>query len=109
MTDIWRSFVVQRLLPDLGGTLVFTSASVHQDRNEHNLLSDFQQEVPGYLGTEQIRTVLEATSTKGGADNVLADLETLYSALISAGFLTSRELSVLTAWTNDIRRLGLAS
>lgn len=109
MTDIWRSFVVQRMLPGLGATLVFTSATVHQDRNEHNLLSDFEQEVPGYLGTEQIRAVLDATPIKGGASNVLSDLETLYRALIDAGFLTSEELPVLTAWLNDVRGLGLAS
>jgi len=109
MTDIWRSFVVQRMLPDLGANLVFTSATVHQDRNEHNLLSDFAQEVPGYLGTEQIRAVLDATPIKGGASNVLADLETLYRALIDAGFLTSDELPVLAAWLNDVRGLGLAS
>lgn len=109
MTDIWRSFVVQRLLPGLGGTLVFTAATVHQDRNEHDLLADFEQEVPGYLGTEKIRALLESTVTQGGKANVLSDLRTLYKALVDGGFLASEELPVLDAWIEDVRRLELAS
>ena len=109
MTDIWRSFVVQRLLPDLGATLVFTEATVHQDRNEHDLLADFAQEVPGYLGTERIRAVLDATEIQGGAASVLSDLRALYEALVHGGFLTSAELPVLDAWIADVRRLGLGN
>ena len=109
MTDIWRSFVVQRLLPGLGATLVFTEATVHQDRNEHDLLADFVQEVPGYLGTERIRAVLDATEIQGGTASVLSDLRALYEALVHGGFLTSAELPVLDAWIADVRRLGLCN
>ena len=43
MTDIWRSFVAQRLLPGLGASLVVTAATVHQDRNVHKFLADIAQ------------------------------------------------------------------
>ena len=107
MTDIWRSFVAQRLLPGLGATLVFTAATVYQDRNEHDLLADFEQEVPGYLGTERLRAELDKTEIRGGKENLFTDLWTLYQALIKAGFLTNSELPVLNAWIEDVQSLGL--
>lgn len=107
MTDIWRSYVVQRLLPGLDGSLIFTSATVHQSRNEHDLLADFGQEVPGYLGAEKIREILEATPISGGVDHLLTDLETLYGALVKGEFLLPEELTVLRAWLSDVRDLGL--
>jgi len=44
MTDIWRSFVAQRCLWELGYGLVFHAAEVDQERNEHNLMRDFEDE-----------------------------------------------------------------
>ena len=102
MTDIWRSFVAQRLLPGLGASLVVTSATVHQERNEHDFLEDFTQEIPGYIGTEKIRETLEGANIKGAPEHVLDDLHVLYEALVRNDFLTSGELSVLEAWSADI-------
>lgn len=105
MTDIWRSFIVQRLLRLMGGALIFTSPTVYQDRNEHDLIRDFEDEVPGYLGNERIRDVLETTEVRGGCRFVLEDMLTLYSALVDTGFLQSSELSTLEAWISDVQSL----
>ena len=105
MTDIWRSFVAQRLLPGLEAHLVVTSATVHQERNDHDLLLDFNQEIPGYTGTEKIRDILEGTNIVGDSEHVVDDLQTLYEALVRAGFLRSEELSVLRAWSEDIAEI----
>ena len=102
MTDIWRSFVAQRLLPGLGASLIFTSATVHQERNEHDLLQDFNQEIPGYAGTEMIRETLEGTRIAGDPEHLLDDLRVLYEALVRAGFLTSEEIPLLEAWSADM-------
>lgn len=105
MTDIWRSFVVQRLLPSIDGALIFTSPTVHQERNEHDLIRDFEDEIPGYLGNERIRQVLEATEIRGGLGFALDDILTLYSALVNAGFLHISEISTLEAWISDVQGL----
>lgn len=102
MTDIWRSFVAQRLLPGLGASLVITSATVHQERNEHDLLQDFIQEIPGYAGTEKIREILEGTNIAGDSEHLLDDLRVLYESLVRADHLASEEMSVLEAWTRDM-------
>jgi hypothetical protein len=106
MTDIWRSYIAQRLFPGLDARLVITSATVFQDRNEHDLMRDFRDEIEGYNGYERFVLVLEATPIIGTAESVLADLRTLYTALISAGFFASDELEILDAWIADMETLG---
>lgn len=106
MTDIWRSYVAQRLMPELGATLVVTAPTVYQDRNEHDLMRDFREEIEGYVGYERFVDVLESTPIGGGFKNLLDDLRLLYSALIDAGFFTSAEMLVLDAWIADMEALG---
>lgn len=106
MTDIWRSYVAQRLMPELGATLVITAPTVYQDRNEHDLMRDFREEIEGYVGYERFVDVLESTPIGGGFENLLDDLKLLYSALIDAGFFTSAEMLVLDAWIADMKALG---
>ena len=49
MTDIWRSFIAQRIAWENDWHILFHEPTVEQDRNEHALLKDFSDEVPGYL------------------------------------------------------------
>lgn len=106
MTDIWRSYIAQRLFPGLDARLVITSATVFQDRNEHDLMRDFRDEIEGYNGYERFVQVLEETPIIGTSASVLADLRTLYTALITAGFFASDELEILDAWIADMETLG---
>ena len=50
MEDIWAAYVLQQLAKEHGKELniVFTAASVFQDRNEHNLITDLKAEIIGY-------------------------------------------------------------
>lgn len=106
MTDIWRSYIAQRLMPGLGANLVITAPTVFQDRNEHDLMRDFRDEIEGYVGYERFVEVLESTAVSGGFDSVLSDLRSLYAALIEAEFFTSEELPILDAWIADMESLG---
>lgn len=106
MTDIWRSYIAQRLFPGLGARLVITAATVFQARNEHDLMRDFQDEIEGYTGYERFVDVLEETLIEGTPSSVLADLRLLYVALIDARFFTSDEIPILDAWIADMESLG---
>src|SRR5205807_7157091 len=48
MTDIWRSFVAQRIAWTCGWSILFHQSTVRQDRNDHNLMTDFKDEISGY-------------------------------------------------------------
>lgn len=106
MTDIWRSFVAQRCLWELGRGVAFHSPSeVVQKRNEHDLMKDFEDEVPGYLANEKIVSVLESTSLSPGAGAVTANLLYCYETLVDSGFLPPDELDGVRAWVDDVEKI----
>lgn len=104
MTDIWRSFVAQRLAWECGWRLQFHSSTVFQDRNEHDLMSDFADEVPGYLHNDRIRRTLEGLALASGVSALPDNLIKAYEALISLGVVGPDELPLLRAWLDDVAR-----
>lgn len=105
MTDIWRSFVAQRCLWAMDRYLVFHAAEVFQERNEHDLMRDFEDEVPGYLGNRAIVECLEALELDTGADAVGQNMERCYRALVAAGHFPERELDLVRAWLSDLEHI----
>ena len=102
MTDIWRSFVAQRCLWELGTGVVFHAPEVVQDRNPHDLMRDFSDEVPGYLNNRRIADILMALRLEGGPHQVGANLVRCYQALVSAGLFPKEELALVEAWLSDL-------
>jgi hypothetical protein len=102
MTDIWRSFVAQRVayLNDWG--IVFHNATVIQERNEHNLLRDFEEEIPGYLNNKGIRETLEDVALPVGRDKIPDAMRLAYERLVECGFIGAEELPLLDAWLEDL-------
>lgn len=98
MTDIWRSFIAQRCLWELGQGVVFHAAEVHQERNEHDLMRDFNDEVPGYQRNRELVKVLEALRLRAGTEAVAENLRACYDALIAANFFDPREGALVSAW-----------
>jgi hypothetical protein len=102
MTDIWRSFVAQWILWGCGAAVSFHSASVTQERNPHDLLRDFEEEIPGLLGNKRLVKALEGAALHGGWANMEQDLRVCYQALIREGFLGDSEERLLDAWLLDL-------
>lgn len=103
MTDIWRSFVAQRCLWELGEGVTFHSPSeVFQDRNEHNLMADFRDEIPGYLENDFIVEILSDLILKGSVcENLLA----CYQELVYREILPVEELTSVKAWIKDYENI----
>lgn len=101
MTDIWRSFVAQRCLWALGKRLIFSAPTVRQERNEHNLLRDFADEVPGYLNNARIAQTLADTTLTG---DVRADLHRCYAALIKASIFPAGEMPLVESWLAECEK-----
>jgi hypothetical protein len=106
MTDIWRSLVAQRIAWVNGWRVLFHSPTVFQDRNEHDLMQDFEQEVPGYLRNARIAKALTKLDIEPGADRLFHNLHVCYSALSEHGIVDPGELSLLDAWISDCNRLA---
>jgi hypothetical protein len=102
MTDIWRSFVAQRVAWEQGWSLLFHGPTVWQERNEHNLMRDFKDEVPGYLHNAEIREALNGLELKPGTSNIAASLRACYAKLVEMALVDERELTLLDAWIEDL-------
>jgi hypothetical protein len=102
MTDIWRGFVAQRIAYANGWGLLFHQATVVQERNDHDLLRDFEDEVPGYLNNHRIRLALEAAEVAAGVEAIPDALRACYGKLIEIGVVGAEEAPLLEAWLQDL-------
>jgi hypothetical protein len=114
MTDIWRSFVAQRLATVNGWGVLFHEPTVSQNRNVHDLMRDFRDEVRGYLENRAICAALEHLDLPPGAEHVGGNMRLAYERLIEGGWIDERELVLLEAWLTDVEnaspaRRGLVS
>lgn len=102
MCDIWRGFVASRICWANGWRILFHGPTVWQERNEHNLLKDFADEMVGYLNNTAMCDLLAALDIRPGPENLPENLMTCYRALIDHGWIGSGELPLLAAWLEDI-------
>ncbi|MBF0143927.1 MAG: DUF288 domain-containing protein [Magnetococcales bacterium] len=106
MTDIWRSLVAQRIAWENDWSVLYHRATVVQDRNEHDLHRDFEQEIPGYLFNERMAEELAALKLEPGEANLGENLGRCYDRLVTLGWIGPGELPLLAAWIEDIGSLG---
>ncbi len=102
MTDIWRSFVAQRIGWTCGWPILFHQSTVCQERNDHNLMNDFRDEISGYNNNAQIIKSLKELKLKDGIENISANIKLCYNALIELGVVGQQEIILLDAWLKDI-------
>lgn len=106
MTDIWRSFVAQRIAWTCGWSVLFHQSTVWQERNDHNLMNDFRDEISGYNNNAQIIKSLKELDLKEGFDNIPSNMKLCYNALIELGLVDQRENDLLDAWFEDLSNLN---
>lgn len=105
MTDIWRSFIAQRCVWELGAKLVFHAAEVVQDRNVHNLMRDFQDEIPGYERNRELMSLLIELPLAQGVSAVADNLLRCYEHLVMKGIFPEAELGLVRQWLHDLESL----
>jgi hypothetical protein len=102
-TDILRGLVAQPLLWADGLRLAFGAATVRQERNPHDHLDDFADEVPMYLHAEEaLQAALAAISPSA---SMAENLRTAYARLEERGIVEARERVLLDAWLADVATL----
>ena len=110
MTDIWRSFVAQRIAWTNDWAVLFQEPTGSQERNEHDLMRDFEDEVPGYLHNKKICETLAALNLKSGIDCLSENLIECYESLVALAVFERCELDLVAAWIDDLtivpRRAG---
>lgn len=105
MTDIWRSYVAQRIAWECGWKILYHESTVWQERNDHNLMKDFEDEIPGYTNNFNICKELQALELKSGKENIYDNLITCYQKLIDINVVGKEEMTLLKAWIWDLKGL----
>ncbi len=106
MTDIWRAFVAERCLYAMDKSMVFRDATVYQERNEHSLIRDFKDEIPGYLNNPRIVEILEGLSLSSDPKDAAANLGKCYDALVAAEIIPAEEITLVALWIQAMERLA---
>lgn len=102
VTDILRGYIAQRSLWAENKQLNFCSPVVFQDRNEHNLLNDFQQEIPLYENAEVWCKKISDTKAESSLETYTASLQTL----IDDGYLNSSNKAAYEKFVSCIQVRG---
>ena len=105
MTDIWRSFVAQRIVWTCGWSILFHHSTVIQKRNVHNLMHNFADEIPGYIHNYKIMNNLINLKLKSGMENIKYNMILCYRKLIRMNIIDKKEMKLLNAWFNDLRSI----
>jgi hypothetical protein len=103
MTDIWRSFVAQKVLWTSGEGVVFVAPNVVQERNPHDFFKDFKDEVLGYLHNQEIRIYLDTLSLEGKTHG--EQLLACYLEMKEVGVIQAPEFALIEEWNSLIDRL----
>ncbi len=106
MTDIWRSFVAQRVLQTKGRGILFHGPTVWQERNDHDLNRDFTDELPGYTNNARMREALCELDLSPEA-SIQTLMESCYETLIRNGWVGREEEILLRSWFEDLKALRM--
>ncbi|MGE5659344.1 MAG: STELLO glycosyltransferase family protein [Actinomycetota bacterium] len=101
VTDIWRGYIAQKLLWCMGAHLLFLSPSVYQIRNIHNLVKDFNEEVPLYTQAQELMNLLNdfTPPVTSACDLMLA----VYDYLQGHKLLSEIELKLCQLWIAEVK------
>jgi hypothetical protein len=101
MTDIWRSFIAQRIAWTCDWPILFHSSTVFQERNQHSLIKDFSDEISGYLNNHKIVNDLMSLDLPRGEKNILDNMRRCYGKLIDSKIIEEDEMDLVNLWLNN--------
>ncbi len=80
-----------------------------QARNQHDLMRDFADEIPGYLRNAEICNALGRLRLRAGVERVGESLRLCYQELVRLGVAEAKELKLIDAWLGDIETIKTES
>lgn len=105
MTDIYRSYIAQRIVQEMGHGILFHHATMHQDRNVHSIISDFRDELMCYTDDGAYMTGLANLDLSGKSPAEM--LLCCYEFSATEGYVKDDEMKGVLAWIDDLRSIGV--
>ncbi|CAE7332858.1 STL1 [Symbiodinium sp. CCMP2592] len=104
VSDIWRAYLTQKLLWDVGQVVTFMPSHVVHDRVAHDYLKDFQSE--GDLQLKSTALVSFLARWSSDAPTLVERIEQLWAALYMRGFVELGDVRLAQAWIRDLISVG---
>ena len=105
VSDIWRGYVSQRLFRDAGLRFGFTSRPlVVQNRNQHNIIADFDAEAHLYTRAKQLIKYLNAW--EGSGESLVTRIEELWIALYEREYIELEDVKLVQLWLQCLIDFG---
>lgn len=106
VADIWRSYITERLMTEVGQYVSFTSPIVKQNRNPHNLIRDLQAEIPLYTQTNEFIKWLLSWNASQDVRALTGFIEKLAVAVYDIGIIEKEDVALHQAWLDDLESIG---
>ena len=94
--DILRGIINNIILKKTNNYMMYSSPNVIQNRNEHNLISDFKSEYEMYIHNEKILNFIE--NDIGNITSVKQLLFLIYNNLLVNNVITQKDIDILNKW-----------
>lgn len=105
VSDIWRSYYTQRLMDEVGKTLLFSQPLVIQERNPHNYLADFSAESQLYLQSKGLVHFLNQWKPKS-RKSFLAVAKELAIEFYERDFWGLDDVKLIHLWLDTLSAVG---
>lgn len=99
--DIYASLIVQRVARERGLHVHFGKPFCHQQRNEHDLLTDLKAEIAGMEHVEHLAGILDHIVLAG--QDVIADTAAIYKTLAAVEWIPKQAVEAAFLWLEDCR------
>lgn len=96
--------MAQRIAWTCDWQVLFHESTVEQQRNNHNILADFRDEIPGYINNSMIMEKLCNLELKQGTEQIPQNMLRCYEELCRNELVGKDEMILLSAWLSDLRR-----
>eukprot|EP01088_Endostelium_zonatum_P015615 TRINITY_DN3923_c0_g1_i1.p1 TRINITY_DN3923_c0_g1~~TRINITY_DN3923_c0_g1_i1.p1 ORF type:complete len:475 (-),score=53.05 TRINITY_DN3923_c0_g1_i1:116-1540(-) len=112
VSDIWRSYFIQKILAMNNMSISYTSAKVRQDRNVHTYLGDFNSEQDLYLKSGELIKYLNQYQPKhtneAGGKNSLELMQEWYELMVDMwkiDIIQMRDITLSRLWIEDLTNI----
>ena len=103
--DIFRGYWSQRLLWEVGGSLVVTGPTAYQLRNPHDFFLDYNMEHFMYRRTELLLEELNAWKCPA-AEDMGGCIQAIMAHLNTQGFIGMQDVVMSKLWVADLKSIG---
>jgi hypothetical protein len=101
-TDILRGYVAQPIMWLYNYSPGFTQATVRQERNPHDYMTDFKSEIPCYLQAENVIDIISGKISL--SHSIYDNLAIAYEELHKNGIVEKNEIRLVNSWISDIQK-----